>query len=213
MTGAGVLGIVGNATGTGIDTDTGTANVFDAVLEQFLADLVAAVPRVLAGALFLALAYLVIRTVLAVVRRTLRRVYPADQRLIADLATAVLAVFLWFGAGLALLDVLGLGAIAASLGSAVGFIGLGVAYALKEMIADTVAGVYLLQDHDFNVGDAVETASVTGTVVSIDLRKTRLRMDDGELVVLANRDVEKKWRTIGDGDADVPAQDGNGDGS
>lgn len=205
MTGAGVLGTVGDDVGTDIDTGAGTANAFEAVLEQFLADLIAAVPRVLAGALFLALAYLVIRTVLAVVRRTLRRVYPADQRLIADLATAVLAVFLWFGAGLALLDVLGLGAIAASLGSAVGFIGLGVAYALKEMIADTVAGVYLLQDRDFNVGDAVETASVTGTVVSIDLRKTRLRMEDGELVVLANRDVEKKWRTVGAGDADVSA--------
>jgi small-conductance mechanosensitive channel len=61
------------------------------------------------------------------------------------------------------------------------------------MIADTVAGVYLLRDPDFNEGDYVDTAAVTGTVVGIDHRKTRIRADDGNLVVLANRDVEKKW--------------------
>jgi len=61
------------------------------------------------------------------------------------------------------------------------------------MIADTVAGVYLLQDADFNEGDRVTTASVTGTVVGIDLRKTRIREESGDLIVVANRDVEKKW--------------------
>jgi len=61
------------------------------------------------------------------------------------------------------------------------------------MIADTVAGVYLLQDADFNEGDRVTTASVTGTVVGIDLRKTRIREESGDLIVVANQDVEKKW--------------------
>jgi small-conductance mechanosensitive channel len=87
----------------------------------------------------------------------------------------------------------GLGDVAASLGTASGFIGLGVAFALKEMIADTVAGVYLLQDEDFSEGDRVETASVTGRLVSIDLRKTRIETDEGNLVVVANREVEKRW--------------------
>jgi len=91
--------------------------------------------------------------------------------------------------------------IAASLGTATGFIALGIAFALKEMIADTVAGVYLLQDADFNEGDRVTTASVTGTVVGIDLRKTRIKDDNGDLIVVANRDVEKKWvQEVGDGD-------------
>jgi small-conductance mechanosensitive channel len=61
------------------------------------------------------------------------------------------------------------------------------------MIADTVAGVYLLQDADFNECDRVTTAAVTGTVTGIDLRKTRIRDESGDLIVVANRDVEKKW--------------------
>jgi small-conductance mechanosensitive channel len=166
----------------------------EAVLREFVNGILSAVPKVALGVLFLAIAYVVIKVVVAVVRSFLERVYPSSQRLVVDLWVALVAVFLWFGAALALLNVVGLGDVAASLGTASGFVGLGVAFALKEMIADTVAGVYLLRDPDFNEGDVVESASVTGEIVSIDLRKTRLRAEDGDLVVVANRDVEKKWR-------------------
>jgi len=164
-----------------------------AVLDEFVDGIVIAIPRLLSGVLFLALAYLTIKFVLFVVRSVFDRLYADDQDLIVDLIVTVVGVFLWFGATLGMLKIVGLGDIAASLGTASGFIGLGVAFALKEMIADTVAGVYLLQDDDFTEGDRVETASVTGRLVSIDLRKTRIETDDGHLVVVANRDVEKRW--------------------
>jgi small-conductance mechanosensitive channel len=175
------------------DAETDPVTV-QAVVEEFVRGVVEAIPRVLLGVLFLAVAYVSIKVVVAVVRRVLSGVYPESQRLVVDLVVAVVGVFLWFGAALALFKIVGLGDVAASLGTASGFVGLGVAFALKEMIADTVAGVYLLRDPDFNEGDVVESASVTGEIVSIDLRKTRLRAEDGDLVVVANRDVEKKWR-------------------
>jgi len=164
-----------------------------AVFEEFANGIVATIPRLLSGAIFLLIAYVAIRIVLSVARSVLGRIYPAEEKLIVDLGVAVIALLLWYGAVLALLKIVGMGDIAASLGTATGFIGLGIAFALKEMIADTVAGVYLLQDPDFQEGDRVTTASVTGTVEGIDLRKTRIRADDGDLVVLANREVEKKW--------------------
>jgi small-conductance mechanosensitive channel len=163
------------------------------VLVEFVEGVVRAIPNVLSGLVFLFLAFLVIKLVLSVTRSVFDRIYPENQELIVDLAVTVVGLFLWFGAALALLKIVGLGDVAASLGTAAGFIGLGVAFALKEMIADTVAGVYLLRDEDFNEGDVVDTASVSGTVTGIDLRKTRIRSEEGNLVVLANRDVEKKW--------------------
>jgi small-conductance mechanosensitive channel len=166
---------------------------FRTAVSQFLNGIVAALPRLLSGLVFLVLAYVVIRLVKLALRSTLDRIYPADQALVVDLVVTVASLFLWFGAGLTVLDIVGMGEIAASLGTATGFIALGVALALKEMIADTVAGVYLLRDPDFNEGDLVTTASVTGTIVTIDLRKTRIRSEEGDLVVVANRDVEKRW--------------------
>lgn len=178
-----------------LQTTPAPSPTFDSVINEFVSGVIGTIPKLLAGFLFLTLAYVTIKLILTVSRALLDRFYPPTHELIVDLIVAIIGLFLWFGAALALLKIVGFGDIAASLGTAAGFIGLGIAFALKEMIADTVAGVYLLQDPDFNQGDLVTTASVTGTIVEIGLRKTRLRADDGDLVVLANRDVEKKWNT------------------
>lgn len=166
--------------------------------DEFVADFVTALPQLLAGLVFLTLAFLVIRIVQWILRSVLDGIYPEDEELIVDLVVIVVRLLLWFAAGLALLNIVGMGQLAASLGTATGFIALGIALALKDMIADTVAGFYLLQDPDFNEGDTVETASVTGDIVSIGLRKTRIRQDDGDLVVVANRDVEQRWTQMTD---------------
>lgn len=175
------------------------------IVGEFVDGIVVAFPRLLLGLLFLALAYLAIKIVLLVVRSVFDSIHSDDRDLIVDLIVTVVGIFLWFGATLGLLKIVGLGGVAASLGTASGFIGLGVAFALKEMIADTVAGVYLLQDDDFSEGDRVETASVTGRLVSIDLRKTRIETDDGDLVVVSNRDVEKRWTRYGEATASADA--------
>jgi small-conductance mechanosensitive channel len=174
---------------------------------EFVDGIVAALPDILAGVVFLAAAYVAIRVVQRLLRSALERVYPTEQHLIADFGVLVAGVFLWFGAALTLLDLVGLGDIAASLGTAAGFIALGVSYALSNMIADTVAGIYLLRDPDFNPGDTVTTGSFTGTVTDIGLRKSRFEVE-GDTVVVANRDVESKWtrRTVaGDGTDDGDA--------
>lgn len=169
------------------------STIAEQTISTVVGDLTTALPRVFAGLIFLSLAWVSIRLVKRYVRRAFRELYPEDQRLVADLATLVVTVFLWFGAGLALLKVIGMGDIAASLGSAAGFIALGVSYALSSMIADAVAGVYLLKDPDFNPGDRVVTDSTAGEVREIGLRKSRIEVESGDTVVLANRDVEKKW--------------------
>jgi len=163
---------------------------------EFADGLRQAAPKVLTGLVFLAIAYVGIRVLTGVLRRTLDAVYPDDQRLVVDLGVTIVSVFLWFGAALTLLKIFGMGEIAASLGTAAGFVALGVSYALSNMIADTVAGVYLLRDPDFNPGDEVKSDPVTGTVEAIELRKTRFRNDEGDTVVVANRDVEKKWTRL-----------------
>lgn len=168
-------------------------SIVSKTLATFLANLTEALPRLLTGLLFLTFSYFAISLVRRYLRKTLRRAYPPDQELIADLVTLVVTLVLWFGAGLALLELVGLGDIAASLGTAAGFIALGISYALSNMIADAVAGVYLLRDPDFNPGDRVATDSTTGIVTDIGIRKSRIEAESGDTVVLANRDIEKKW--------------------
>lgn len=90
------------------------------------------------------------------------------------------------------LHALGMTQVVASLGTATGFLALGVSYAASDSIVDTVAGVHLLRDPDFEAGDTVEVDDTEGVVRSIELRKTRVQVDS-DTVVLANSDAEPRW--------------------
>jgi len=175
----------------GMDTATVLSDIVSRTLGELSAGFQQSIPLLVSGVVFLTFAYVGIKIVVTVLRRVLRRMY-GDRQLVADLIVTVVGVFLWFGAALALLKIVGMGDVAASLGTATGFIALGVSYALSNMLADTVAGVYLLRDPDFTPGDRVTADGMTGTVKAIELRKSRFEVD-GDTVVLANRDVEKKW--------------------
>lgn len=165
-------------------------------VDTFVASVLEALPSLMAAVTFLVIAYVGITVIRAITRRAIGATLPPEEDLVVDLSVLVVTIFLWFGTLLVALDILGMGEIAASLGTATGFIALGIAYALSDVVADTVSGVYLLRDPDFEVGDHVTTASVTGTVASIGLRKTRLATDDGDRIVLANADVDEKWRRL-----------------
>ncbi|PSQ38178.1 hypothetical protein BRD13_07025 [Halobacteriales archaeon SW_5_70_135] len=168
--------------------------IVDAV-DSFADSVLGAAPKILSGILFLVLAAVLVKAVMWVVRRLLRRVIDDDADVYRQFVATVVAVFLWFGVGLAFLSVVGLNEIAAALGTASGFLALGVSYALSEMIADAVAGVYLLRDPDFNPGDTVTAGDTTGTVERIELRKTRIDVE-GDTVVRANGEIEQRWTHI-----------------
>jgi small-conductance mechanosensitive channel len=155
--------------------------------------LLEALPAVVSALILLLVAYVGIAIATFLLHRAFSRMYPADRGLVVDLYITIVRVFLWFLTALALLSVLGLERIAASLGTASGFVALGIAYALSDMIEDTVAGVYLLRDPDFEVGDQIVVGSVEGELVAIDLRKSRVDLSSGDRVVLRNRDVEDRW--------------------
>mgnify|MGYP002338731072 CR=1 FL=1 len=71
---------------------------------------------------------------------------------------------------------------------------------LDNLHIDHAILVAFLRDPDFNPGDSVNTASITGTVTDIGLRKSRFRVESGDIVVLANSEVEKKWTKLDDAD-------------
>jgi small-conductance mechanosensitive channel len=178
---------------------TGTLDVVTRTIEQFVDGLVAALPELVAGFAFLAVAAVLVWVVRRVLRSALRRALP-DQDIYVQFVVTVVTVFMAFGVVLSFLSLVGLDGIAVSLGTASGFVALGVSYALSGMIADAVAGIYLLRDSDFQPGDTVRTGDATGVVQQIDLRKTRIAVEpedrDPATLVRANAAIEKEWRKL-----------------
>ena len=180
--------------------------VVEGALREFVAGFVAALPDIIAGVAFLAVAAVLVKLVMVVVRFVLRRALADESPVYRQFIATVVFVFLAFAVALSFLSVVGLDGIAASLGTATGFLALGVSYALSEMLADAVAGVYLLRDPDFNPGHTVDIGGTVGEVQAIELRKTRLDVD-GDTVVRGNAEIEKQWTRK----ADPTTQDGHGE--
>jgi len=162
----------------------------NAVFQEFSSRAITVIPNLLAALVFGAAAYLGIKFARKTVETTLSQKY--EDILIINLIGTLTSVFLWFASLLVFLNILGLGAIAASLGTATGFLALGVAYAVSEMMADSVAGYYLIRDPDFEVGHLVKTRDMNGEVIEVGLRKSRLELENGDIAVLSNSEIEKK---------------------
>lgn len=184
-------------------------DVVTEALNKLGADIANALPRLLAGLIFLLIAATGVRLIRYGLTFSLERAFADEPRVYRQFIVVVVMLFLWFGVGLSFLSVVGLEEIAASLGSAAGFLALGVSYALSNVISDIVAGVYLLRDEDFMPGDEVDIGGTVGTVESIELRKTRLSVNEGEdTMVRNNGEIEKKWTKLDD---DAETGDGSTD--
>jgi small-conductance mechanosensitive channel len=178
------------------DPSGNTSDLVAQAIDRLVTDLTAAIPRIAAGILFLLVAAVVVKAITMLVRWILGRTLVGDSPVYRQFVTAVVTGFLWFAVAIAFLGVVGLETVAAALGTASGFLALGVSYALSGMIADAVAGVYLLRDPDFNPGDTITAGDTTGEIRSIELRKTRIAVD-GDTVVRANAEIEKRWSKRG----------------
>jgi len=76
-----------------------------------------------------------------------------------------------------------------SLGTALGLIGLGVSFALKDVIANFISGILILVGQPFKVGDQIKVAGEEGTVKDIQVRATDIKTYDGRKVIVPNSDL------------------------
>lgn len=89
--------------------------------------------------------------------------------------------------GLQFLDAIGVN-LAPLLASA-GIAGVAIGLAAQSLVKDMLNGTLILVEDQFNVGDVVTVAGLTGTVELMTLRKTTVRGGDGTLYVIPNSQI------------------------
>jgi small conductance mechanosensitive channel len=90
-------------------------------------------------------------------------------------------------AGFLFLDKLGVN-LAPLLASA-GVAGIAIGLAAQNIVKDVLNGILILIEDQFNVGDTVRLAGLSGTVEAMTLRKTTVRDADGTLYVIPNSQI------------------------
>lgn len=159
---------------------------FDLSFDNIVDNIVAFLPR-LGFAIFV---YLAARTISAWTTKLIRQAMERQER---DPELIVLLEMLTRWGILALGIVLALEQIApgrfSSLIVGLGIAGFTIGFALQDVAKNFVAGILLLLQRPFEIGDAIEVAGYSGTVVDISLRSTDLRTWDGRHVLIPNGDI------------------------
>jgi len=68
---------------------------------------------------------------------------------------------------------------------------LAVGLGSQKLVRDVVNGLFILGEGQFDVGDWVTLGAVTGRVEEMGLRATRLRDEQGRLIIISNGDINQ----------------------
>lgn len=104
-------------------------------------------------------------------------------RFFENIFRALVAIF----TGIALLDRLGVPV--AGLLTGAGVAGLAISLAAQSTLSNLIAGITLVLEHPFGIGDYVILGSSEGTVEDISFRSTRIRTTDNVAVTIENSKV------------------------
>jgi small conductance mechanosensitive channel len=80
-----------------------------------------------------------------------------------------------------------------------GIAGLAVGFGAQTLVKDMISGFFILLEDQYSLGDAIETAGVSGVVEKVNLRTTLLRDVYGVVHIVPNGDIRvvsnktKEW--------------------
>lgn len=89
------------------------------------------------------------------------------------------------------LQILGLGKAASGLLAGAGIGAFVIGFAFKDIGENLLAGIMLAFNRPFDIGHTVEVDGVTGSVVALNLRNTRIKTFDGKDVFIPNSSMIK----------------------
>jgi len=69
-------------------------------------------------------------------------------------------------------------------------VGLAVGFGAKSLIADLIAGFFIILENQFNVGDRVKIGTSEGRVIRLSLRTTTLKDDQGRYHIIPNSAIK-----------------------
>lgn len=113
-------------------------------------------------------------------KRTGRAVIELLGNFVKYIAVLVL-VFLFLSA---------LGVDTAELLAGLGILGLVLGLGVTSLVEDVVAGIFIIGEHLFDVGDIVVVDDFRGRILSIGIRSTQIEDDGGDILIMRNSTIE-----------------------
>ena len=117
------------------------------------------------------------------------RGFGQEVRELAGSVMAAIALFVALGVAA---TVAGFGVVLRAFAALLGALSLAVGFAMQDLLSNFVAGVFILRDEPFQIGDWTEwygDTERTGVVRDIQLRVTKIETFDNELITVPNPEL------------------------
>ena len=126
-------------------------------------------------------------------RNLAKRTQTAIDNIVIDLLNKFSGAIVYATAAVIALDVLGVNVMPFIAGA--GVMGVAVGFAAKDTLSNLIAGILLIIDRPFEIGDRIEVWSAPagtaswGDVIDIGLRATRIKTTDNIVVIIPNNEI------------------------
>ena len=129
-------------------------------------------------------------------KRIVHKTETKVDNVIFDLLTRFIGVIIYIVAIILALDLLGINVMPFVAGA--GVFGIAIGFAAKDTLSNLIAGMLLVIDRPFEVGDRIEVwtapsgSSTWGDVIDIGIRATRIKTTDNIVIIIPNNEIMKR---------------------
>lgn len=167
--------------------------VFQGFISNTAASLLASGIKIL---IILAVAFLIVRIskgfIEKIVRKAVKKLdLEAEEKrenTLISILNSAFQVFVWLSASLLILSELLIDVSALLAGA--GIAGLAIGMGAREAISDFIAGLFILLEDQYRVGEKVEVSGIEGTVEEITLRRTIIKDRKGTIFSVPNGQIK-----------------------
>ena len=137
--------------------------------------------------------YLILRRILTVAMRRAggKKATLAQKQRIETVSQMLKSILKYLMLIIVLLVILAdLGVNVSSLVAGLGILTAVFGLAFQDMIKDFIAGVTILVENQFSVGDTIEIGDFKGEVISIGLKTTEIKNAHGQVKIVSNHTID-----------------------
>ncbi|MEM9414379.1 MAG: mechanosensitive ion channel [Planctomycetota bacterium] len=172
---------------TGNDSVDGAVNTLTDAVGGLLDGLIAMLPQLVIAVLVLIVTMCLVRLADKLTRKLMQRAKVRES--LRDLFRIAVRISVWFAGLMVAAGIVFPGFGFAQLIATAGLASIAIGFAFQNIFENFFAGILILWHFPFENGDFIEVDGVMGRVEDVEIRMTKIRKPNGELVLVPNATV------------------------
>lgn len=137
--------------------------------------------------IYILLGWIVYQIIKGIIIRNTKRLKKKRQKTMQKLIQNIVKYVVIILVGATILNILGVNIT--SIVAGLGVVSVILSLALKDVMQDILAGLSIIFEDQFDIGDLVEINGFTGTVIDLGLKSTKIKSYENTIKIISNRSI------------------------